>query len=358
MREIAKLIEAAKTFQPEPPANGLKSKSFTDYLRGYKPAESLLGGILQRGYVYALTASTGDGKTAVATTIALHLSAERAMCGHEPAAGIKILLLSGENDHDQQTRLIASCQQFEIEPADRLRVISGSYPIGSALDTLRNDAQAHGPYGLIIADTSIAFFGGDNENDNPQLRNHAAYFRELTKLPGNPTALILCHPTKNATRENLLPRGGGAFLNEIDGNLTLWREGERLTLHTAGKFRGAVFDPVHFRLMQIELAAHRDAKGRPIHSVVAIPIDEHEVETLSRQDWTDENRLLYEMLKNSNASISSWALACAWKSETGTPHKSKVHRLLESLSAEKLVRRSRGKWLLTPQGKTEAEKCV
>ena len=33
---------------------------------------------------------------------------------------------------------------------------------------------------------------------------------------------MLCHPVKNAAKDNLLPRGGGQFLNELDANLTLW----------------------------------------------------------------------------------------------------------------------------------------
>jgi len=33
--------------------------------------------------------------------------------------------------------------------------------------------------------------------------------------------LVNCHPVKNASRDNLLPMGGSAFLNEVDGNLTL-----------------------------------------------------------------------------------------------------------------------------------------
>src|SRR5262249_40398803 len=36
---------------------------------------------------------------------------------------------------------------------------------------------------------------------------------ELSRLPGGPTVLICCHPTKNA--ESLVPRGGGAF--QVDG---------------------------------------------------------------------------------------------------------------------------------------------
>jgi hypothetical protein len=37
--------------------------------------------------------------------------------------------------------------------------------------------------------------------------------------------VALCHPTKGASRGNLLLHGGGAFLNELDGNLANWFHG-------------------------------------------------------------------------------------------------------------------------------------
>ena len=37
--------------------------------------------------------------------------------------------------------------------------------------------------------------------------------------------MALCHPTKGASRGNLLLRGGGAFLNELDGNFANWFHG-------------------------------------------------------------------------------------------------------------------------------------
>jgi hypothetical protein len=169
--------------------------------------------------------------------------------------------------------------------------------------------------------------------------------------------LLLCHPVKNATRENLLPRGGGAFLNELDGNLTLWREGDRITLHWQGKFRRPNFDPIHFQLKTRELDVYRDRKGRPVRSVVAVPIDDTQVEVLAQVDWTDENRLLFEMLKTPDGSVAQWARSCAWTTPEGEPAKSKVHRLLTRLDSDKLVRNVRGKWVLTKDGRTEAERC-
>ena len=348
---------ALREVQGRAPGLALQGVDFHEYVKSFEVAEHVLDGVLQRGRVYALTALTGHGKTAVATTLMAHLACDRGVCGREVQSGLKVLLLSGENDEDQKSRTIATAQEFGLRPAPgRLRVISGSYPIGQAIEEIKRLDAEHGPFGAIVADTSIAFFGGDNENDNPQLREHAATFRELTRLPGRPVVGILCHPVKNAGRDNLLPRGGGAFLNEIDGNLTVWREGERLTLHTQGKFRGAVFEPIHFLLKPVELPM-KDAKGRAVRSVVAAPIDEAQADQLAKADWNDENRLLYAMLKWPNDTQRGWARSCSWLGKDGeTPLVSKVHRVLQDLERDKLVQRSRGRWGLTPKGKAEAEK--
>ena len=65
--------------------------------------------------------------------------------------------------------------------------------------------------------------------------------------------MALCHPTKGASRSNLLPRGGGAFLNEFDGNLVLWSHalGEVTELHWCGKIRGPDFSRLGYRLRQV-----------------------------------------------------------------------------------------------------------
>jgi len=46
-------------------------------------------------------------------------------------------------------------------------------------------------------------------------------YEQAKKRNGGNVGIILgTHPVKNAADDNLIPRGGGAFLNEIDGNLT------------------------------------------------------------------------------------------------------------------------------------------
>ena len=87
---------------------------------------------------------------------------------------------------------------------------------------------------LIIVDTSAAYYEGDDENNNVQAGEHARRLRRLVRFNGGPTVLVCCHPVKNAGGDNLLPRGGGAFLNEVDGNLTSKRDDTLVELHWGG----------------------------------------------------------------------------------------------------------------------------
>ena len=98
---------------------------------------------------------------------------------------------------------------------------------------------------LIIVDTVAAYFEGDNDNDNVQMGDHARTLRSLTLLPGGPSVLCLAHPTKGAGDEDLIPKGGGAFINEIDGNIALRKRDTVLAACALGKFRGPEFPPLY-----------------------------------------------------------------------------------------------------------------
>jgi hypothetical protein len=74
---------------------------------------------------------------------------------------------------------------------------------------------------------------------------------------------VTCHPTKTPDMTNLLPRGGGAFLAEVDGNLVcvLARSSMVVEVTTHGKFRGPEFTPFTFKLKQGTSAKLVDRKG-------------------------------------------------------------------------------------------------
>jgi hypothetical protein len=191
-----------------------------------------------------------------------------------------------------------------------------------------------------------------------QALNFALMLREFTRVPGQPAVIVPTHPTKNAGKDNLLPRGGSALLNETDGNLTLWAEGERETteLHWAGKLRGPSFDPLVFALEKGTCPGLVDAKGRQIPSVWACLSDQRRAERAASRQREDEDALLIVMLEAPDHSLSTWAEHLGWLSGSGDPLKSRVHRALERLKRDRLADQNRGRWIITKKGKDEAER--
>lgn len=321
-----------------------------DFCSKFPDTEDVIENVIQRGMAYADTALTGHGKTACLTRLGICVAISRAFGPHPVQQG-KVLYLAGENPDDFRARMLATLQDMGESPGalrGQFYVIPAAFPLVTKLAELRELADRIGPLCLIIVDTSAAYFSYDNENDNVDNRNHAADCRSLTTVKGNPAVIVACHPTKTATRDNLLPRGGGAFLNELDGNLTVWREGDVVTLHH-GKLRGAPFDPINFKLAPVELDGITRKNGKPVKSVCVLWIDEHAAAGLDTARLQDENRLLWAMLHHPTESFAGWASVCGWK------HKSQVQRVLERLSFDKLVKKYRGRYTLTELGKREAE---
>lgn len=340
--------------EPQP----LEAIAGCEFIARYPPLEQLIDGLLARGRCYSLTGQTGHGKTAIAKLMELAVAAGKPFAGRD-VPKCAVLSLQGENPEDAAMRMrgTAQCMGFTQTDLNRIFVIAEAFDLDAKVLDIDRIGDQLGPFGLVAVDTSAAYNMGTDENDNLQARRHAAMFRDLTKLPGNPTVIVLCHPTKGATRESLLPRGGGAFLAEVDGNLTCWKDDAGIvTLSTAGKFRGPSFDPIRFELKPWELREVRDSKGRPVQTVVAIPLADDRAEQLQAKVLDDENRLLIAMSKKPGGSIKELALAAGMTSGPGIPQKSRVHRLLETLKSQALTEKTRtGTWVLTVKGKKEAE---
>jgi Bifunctional DNA primase/polymerase, N-terminal/AAA domain len=328
----------------------------TDFMATFTNPDYLLDGIIQRGRVHALTSMTGHGKTALALYLACSIAKGWDIGNLEVVQG-EVIFLAGENPDDLCGRFFAACQHYGIHPASlRIRVMPGNFPMDAdTAEMLKQQiAATERPPALIIADSAAAYFPGDDENQNVQMGAFARNLRVLTRCRGNPAVLILCHPVKNAGRENLIPRGGGAFLNEIDVNLTLWADAQdTITLHWQGKIRGADFQPVNFCLKQVKIAEKTDAKGRPFVSIVATLQTEDQADKTVAQATTDENTVLEWLRRTPGITIGNICQNAGWVSEGGVPNKAKVYRLLKSLDRNKLVKNWRGKWEITEAGKAE-----
>jgi RecA-family ATPase len=328
-----------------------------EFMAGFQIPEYIVDGILQRGRLYALTSPTGHGKTAVALYLGCMIAAGRNIGVIEVAQG-PVVFLSGENPDDLRCRFHAACQAYGLDPDTLpIRFMAGNFPLTpEAAETLKGQIDVAGDCpALIIVDTVAAYFPGNDDNSNVQMGAYARSLRVLTSCQGHPAVLALAHPVKVPDKENLLPRGGGAFLNELDGNLTLWAQamGESATLHWQGKIRGADFAPVSFALQQVRVATLVDGRGRNIVSIVATAQSDEQAEDAAHRVQSDENTVLEWLRRHPGISVKDIALNARWVGATGVPNKAKVHRLLKALQREKLVTLHRGKWKLTSNGKKE-----
>jgi hypothetical protein len=331
------------------------------FVAGFKAPEYVIDGLFQRGRLYSFTAPTGHGKTAVSLCLDIHMATGRDLAGRAAEQG-NIVYFAAENPDDVKARMILMADRLQLDLSSLpLQFVEGGFSFTDWGDHIRHEVERIGGALSVTVDTGPAFqaaCGFPDENDNMQALHFALKLRDLTKLAGNPMVLVPTHPIKNAAKDNLLPRGGGAFLNEMDGNFTLWAEGDRETteMHWAGKLRGPAFDPIAFALEKGTCADLVDVKGRHIPSVYAYQVDQRRAESAHARQREDEDAVLVAMHQAPDRTISSWAELLGWLSQAGDPLKSRVHRTLERLKAEKLITQKRGRWTLTGAGRNEAEK--
>jgi hypothetical protein len=324
------------------------------FIADFTPPAYLVDGIIQRGYLYSLTARTHHGKTAVAMFMAQCIARSEPMHGCTVTGGT-VLILAGENPDDVRARfmVLAEFYGFDITTI-KIRWIAGVRHLPSHMDQIRAEAETIDDLVLVIVDTAAAYFPGTDTNSNSEQGAYARLLRELTFLRGKPAAIVACHPTKNAARDNLLPMGGSAFLNEVDGNLTLWANAEKQTcLHWLGKFRGPEFNPLAFEIQVSSSPAVKDAEGRLMPAAVASPISETTLEAAEMVQESDENQLLQLMHKFPKVSFAELARRMGFVVD-GQPSKWKVQRIIERLQEDRLVAKHRGgKYRLTEKGKGE-----
>jgi hypothetical protein len=334
--------------------DGVLCQPGRDFLADASKPVWLLGNILQRGYLYALTAPTNHGKTAVSLVMAVCIAAGKKFAGLETGRG-PVLILCGENQDGFRLRLLATMQLVGVTMDDidgNLWVLPYSTGLSTIVGRIGEESKRMGELALVLVDTSVSFFSGVDENNNTEAYEHARTLRMLTELNGRPAVIANCHPTGNAEREKCVPRGGSAFLNEIDANLIVWSDGDTSEFHWQTKKRGPDFDPIWFEYRPINV----EYWGEQHPTIVAVPIGEGKEREIRQRRREDENKVLYVLLHHPTDSFSEWARGCHFLDVNGNPIKSKVFRVLERLKSMKLVENSQRKgWHLTKYGKDEAQ---
>jgi hypothetical protein len=366
------IIESLPDWSPEQqpqtrPPSPIEILSKSDFIKGFVPPDYLVEGMLQRRFIYSLTGQTGHAKTAVALYLAELVSSadHNAKFGAHRVEKGRVLYLVGENPDDVRMRVIGSDSARRDEPLlDNIYFIPGVFDIDQMWATIEAEIKANGDASLVIIDTSAAYFLGNEELSNTQMGNYARILRRLTTLTGKPCVLVLCHPIKYVTDPSqLLPRGGGAYLAEMDGNLTLLRTSNDVVELHYNKIRGPGFEAMSFKLEPIKSPKLVDQKGHQISTVRAVPITQSEEEQFSNKMEEDEDRVLTAMLSqpaDNGGSFATWAVNLGWVMQTGEAYRKKVERLVYELEKKKpkLTVKIRNKWQLTEEGKDAAREAV
>ena len=231
-----------------------------EYCAEYVPLAEVIEGVIMSGSLYTMTATTGTGKTAFLTTTALAGASGRDLLGPKVQRG-RYAICTAENPDGVKMRLSVACFNWSIDQdaIGRDLMISDNRVRPEEICRISHTrSRNHGPFTGVFIDTWQAFFDGQNASNPTEAVNFTRRFRPLTFLPGSPAVVVCAHPNKNASNNELIPRGGGSTLNEVDGNVTLAMQPNGLIeLGWQGKFRGFHFDPRLFRIENRFQPRHR-----------------------------------------------------------------------------------------------------
>ena len=307
------------------------------FVADFRPPSYLIDGILQRRFLYSLTGKTGSGKTALTLYIAACVALGRSIGGIEVERG-RVVYFAGENPDDARMRWIAMSEQMQFD-ADTIEVyfIPGRFSISQLRDRILAEVEVIGDISLVVVDTSAAYYEGKEVNSNTEMAEHGQRMRSLIDMRGAPCVIVNCHPVKNAQADNLLPLGAGAFLNEVDGNLTCVVDFPAIEVSWQGKFRGPDFELLNFQLRTVTHDRLKDDKGKLIPTVVAAHLSETAKEDIAKANLTDRQRLFAEIEADGKASVAEYARRCGFLLSGGQPNKRKTHGMIAALRRKKLI---------------------
>jgi hypothetical protein len=347
----AYLDEMALAIDARPRPNGgpfiKRFKRADDFVREYEPISYTIEGVLPSAAIYGVTGRKGTGKTAWLTTVALAV-----ITGREDLIGLavqkgRVAYVTLENPADFRMKLSVNRYVLNIPMdafGDNLVIIDARLKPEEIMAQLAVSTEEDGRFQLVIYDTFQAGFEGAEFNSNTDVLAFTRRLRAFTTLPGSPSVLLAMHPTKSAGEEDLVPYGGGATMNELDGNLTLWSENGQIKLHW-NKVRGPEFEPRYFRIEKLSSPDIVDIQGRQILLPICRAVSEQAAEQRERDEVDIKRALLIAMDSQPGASQSEWAA-------TVGRTKSIVNKHLQALKAEGLVESVLGgKWRVTPKGK-------
>jgi hypothetical protein len=304
------------------------------FLSEYQETNYIVDGIIEEGRLYSLTAPSGTGKTAVALLMAERIALGLPFGGnHVEKAGV--IFLAGENPSDVRIRMMAQIEKNPDLAKAPIYFVKNSFDVEANLAQIRELLDQKPEIRVLFVDTLQAFFVGDDFSNNNQMVNFAKVLRQIAEW--GIAVVTLAHPTKAPTKERNEPFGGGSFVNEIDGNLALWKnEDDSIEFYWCKKFRGA-FEPFSLELKKVEVDGTQNAKGIKRETILAMDITEEREREMYVKSKTDDMVALEALNGKMIHNMTELAKRLHWVDKAGKPQKMRAKRVLERLLKAQLI---------------------
>jgi hypothetical protein len=322
----------------------------------YGSMQFLIDDLLPSAGAYCMTGKRGSGKTSVAVTLAMHVACGAPIWGRKVKLG-RVLYLAGENPPDVMRRIEETSEQSGLRPHDKALLVShGVRDPMLLLSEVDRIGQETGLFDLVIVDTHQSHYCGDDFNDNAQMAAMAKSYLALAEAQGG-TVLVLSHPNRMVSgKSDLVPAGGGAFLNQLDGNYTIERNGTEIELHWSEKLRAPDFEPVF--LDQVKIAFKSVPWGQiKSPTVVAQPLSPNAMYHRRQDEALVDVMILCAIgacvKAKSTTNIAEELAHTGGNAMTAKQLGAHLTRLLKAGHISKSGRGSGVEWSLEPTGKTK-----
>lgn len=221
--------EAQQAKQPETEEMTVKGFVHAVDLNKYtKPnKEWLIKGYLPRGIYYgSMYGASGSGKSFIALDIGLTIAAGLTVWHGVPCEQAKVAYLTKEGNSSLPTRIKCWTDYHKVEYSkirENFFEFDPNHNYGSIV--MNQDSQEYtdlieelgklGPFGLVILDTFMVFFDGDNESDSVEMERFNNSVKNFAKeLKTNVMVIHHCGKWNNSEAKNdpyfLVPDGRGS----------------------------------------------------------------------------------------------------------------------------------------------------
>lgn len=328
--------------------------SMDKFIGEYQALDYIVDGILEEGRLYSLTAPSGTGKTAVALNLAEKIALGQPF-GEYECKQSSVLFLAGENPSDVRVRMMAGVERNPNLKNAPIYIIKNAFDIEQNHNNIVKMLELHPPIRIVMVDTLQAFYQGDDSNSNTQMVAFARALRKIAEL--GVVVLVMAHPTKAPTKDRNEPYGGGSFVNEIDGNLALWKNDDgTIDFYWCKKFRGH-FEPFQVELRRVEVQAATNSKGIPANTIIANVIGDDRAKEMFVDAVKNETMVLrvFAELDGRYMSYSDMAKRLGWVKD-GEPQKMKVGRCVTKLLSLHLIIENRHGKFITKKGRDDLDR--